>query len=152
MLSKRAKYGLNALVELARARDEGPLSAAVIAERAHVPGKFLEAILLDLRHAGVISTTRGRSGGHRLRKDPAEVNMADVLRLFDGAIGLVPCVTRNYYERCEECVDEHTCGIRDVFAEIRSASVELLKNATLADVLRRERKLVLAKNRKRTAR
>ncbi len=149
MLSKRAKYGLNALVELARARDEGHLSAATIAARANVPGKFLEAILLDLRHAGVISSTRGRTGGHWLRKHPEEVNMADVLRLFDGAIGLVPCVTRNYYERCEECVDELTCGIRDVFAEIRSASVEMLKNATLADLLVREKRLATAAKRKR---
>lgn len=132
---------MNALVELARASGNGPLSAAVIAERAHVPGKFLEAILLDLRHAGVISTTRGRGGGHRLRRSPDEVNMADVVRLFDGAIGLLPCVTHNYYERCDECVDEATCGIRDVFMQIRAASVDLLKNATLADVLQREQRL-----------
>ena len=141
MLSKRAKYALNALVELARDKDEGPLSAAALAERANVPGKFLEAILLDLRHAGIISSTRGRAGGHRLRKAPEEVSMAEILRLFDGAIGLVPCVTHNYYERCDECVDEATCGIRDVFTDIRTASVELLKAATLADVLRREKRL-----------
>lgn len=141
VLSKRSKYAINALVELARAREEGPLSAAEIAKRARVPAKFLEAILLDLRHAGVISSTRGRSGGHRLRKAPDEVSMAEVLRLFDGAIGLVPCVTHHYYERCDECVDERTCGIRDVFAQVRLASVELLKKATLADVLRREKRL-----------
>jgi Rrf2 family protein len=150
MLSKRAKYALNALVELARARSEGPLSAAAIAERAHVPGKFLEAILLDLRHAGIISSTRGRTGGHRLRVAPEEVDMASVLRLFDGAIGLVPCVTHNYYERCEECLDEATCGIRDVFAQIRAASVELLKSATLADVLVREKRLTRSRARRRT--
>lgn len=151
MLSKRAKYGLNALVELARRKDEGPLSAAVLAKRANVPGKFLEAILLDLRHAGIISSARGRAGGHRLRKPPEDVNMAEVLRLFDGAIGLVPCVTHTYYERCEECVDEATCGIRDVFQEIRAASVELLKHATLADVLDREgrlRKRIVRRRRK----
>ena len=132
MLSKRAKYALNALVELARSQEEGSLSAADLAERAHVPGKFLEAILLQLRHAGIITSTRGRNGGHRLRKDPTEVTMAEVLRLFDGAIGLVGCVTYNYYERCEECVDEATCGVRDVFNEIRTASVELLRKATIA--------------------
>jgi Rrf2 family protein len=150
MLSKRAKYALNALVELARAREEGPLSASAIAERAHVPGKFLEAILLDLRHAGIIASTRGRTGGHRLSRDPGKVDMASVLRLFDGAIGLVPCVTYTYYERCEECVDEATCGIRDVFAEIRTASVERLKSATLADVLKREQRLARSRTRRRT--
>jgi Rrf2 family protein len=141
MLSKRAKYGLNALRELAQAREEGPLSAALIAERARVPAKFLEAILVDLNRAGIVSSRKGRGGGHQLKRPPEEVRMTDVLRLFDGAIGLVPCVTHNYYERCDECVDEATCGIRDVFASIRAATVELLKNATLADILQRERRL-----------
>ncbi len=148
MLSKRTKYALNALLVLARHTDAGPMSASVLADRARVPAKFLEAILLDLRHAGIITSTRGRTGGHRLRRPPEEVTMAEVLRLFDGAIGLVPCVTFNYYERCEECVDESTCGIRDVFADIRTASVELLKNATLADTLRREDRLLAAARRK----
>lgn len=80
MLSKRAKYGLNALVELARAREEGPLSAATIASRAHVPGKFLEAILLDLRHAGMISSTKG--SGTRSIRDPM------CYRSVDGSFGV----------------------------------------------------------------
>ena len=67
--------------------------------------------------------------------------MSDVMRLFDGAIGLVPCVTHDYYERCEECVDEATCAVRDVFLAIRAATVEMLKNATLADLLEREQRL-----------
>ncbi|MBK9420077.1 MAG: Rrf2 family transcriptional regulator [Flavobacteriales bacterium] len=141
MISKRAKYALNALRELARDEKGGPLSAAIIAERGHIPVKFLEAILLDLNRAGIILSKRGRNGGHVLRKPATEIQMAEVLRLFDGAIGLVPCVTYNYYERCEECVDEETCGIRDVFVGIRAATVKLLQSATLADVLKRERKL-----------
>ena len=141
VLSKRAKYGLNALVELARAGDKIALSAAEIARRAHVPGKFLEAILLDLNRAGIVSSRKGRGGGHRLRRRPEEVHMAEVLRLFDGAIGLVPCVTHDYYERCDECRDEAVCGVRDVFLEVRSAAVEVLKSATLADVLVREKRL-----------
>ncbi|MBK7271127.1 MAG: Rrf2 family transcriptional regulator [Flavobacteriales bacterium] len=130
MLSKRAKYALNALVELARARGEGPLSAAIIAERAGVPRKFLEAILVELRNAGIVSSRKGRGGGHVLGKAPADVHMAEILRLFDGAIGLLPCVTHQFYARCEECRDEAVCGIRDVFMEVRQASVELLKKAT----------------------
>lgn len=141
MLSKRTKYALNALVELARAPDEGPMPAAVLAERAGVPAKFLEAILSELNRGGIVESTRGRYGGHRLRLPPQEVHMAEVVRLFDGAIGLVPCVTFNYYERCEECTDEAICGLRDVFQEIRDASVALLKQATLADVLAREKRL-----------
>lgn len=138
MLSKRAKYALNALVQLAKSRDEGPLSAAELAVRAAVPRKFLEAILVELRNAGLVSSRKGRSGGHVLRRPPREIHMAEVIRLFDGAIGLVPCVTHRYYERCEECVDEKTCGIRDVFMEVREATVRLLKKATLADVIKRE--------------
>lgn len=141
MLSKRTKYALNALTHLAKARKEGPLSAAELADRAGVPRKFLEAILVDLRNAGLITSKRGRSGGHALRKAPKEIHMAEVIRLFDGAIGLVPCVTHNYYERCEECVDEQACGIRDVFVEVREATVRMLKKATLADVIAREGRL-----------
>lgn len=141
MLSKRAKYALNALRELARAYQSGPLTAAVIAERGRIPVKFLEAILLDLNRAHIISSKRGRGGGHELRRAPRDIQMAEVLRLFDGAIGLVPCVTHNYYQRCDECVDEETCGIRDVFVTIRAATLDLLKAATLADVLEREERL-----------
>lgn len=141
MLSKRAKYGLSALRELARARDTGWTSAATIAQRARVPGKYLEAILLDLGKAGIIISRKGRGGGHQLQRAPEDLHMAEVLRLFDGAIGLIPCVTYNYYERCEECIDEATCGIRDVFSDIRAVTVERLKSATLADVLAREERL-----------
>ena len=141
MLSKRAKYALNALVVLARVQNEGPLSAADIAQRAHVPVKFLEAILLDLRKAGIIASRKGRSGGHQLLKAPEEINAAEVFRLFDGAIALVPCATQNYYERCDECVDEATCGMREVFLEVRAATVEMLKRSTIADLLNRERRL-----------
>ncbi len=141
MLSKRAKYALNALLELAKAQKEGPLSAATLAARARVPVKFLEAILVDLRNAGLITSRRGRTGGHSLRKAAAEIHMAELVRLFDGAIGLVPCVTHTYYEKCEECVDEASCGIRDVFLEVREATVRMMKKATLADILARERKL-----------
>lgn len=141
MLSKRAKYALNALVQLAKAREEGPLSAGELSIRAGVPRKFLEAILVELRNAGLIISKKGRSGGHALRLAPKEIHMAEVIRLFDGAIGLVPCVTHRYYERCEECVDEGTCGIRDVFMEVREATVRMLKRATLADVMKREERL-----------
>lgn len=141
MLSKRSKYALNALLELARSHGGGPRSSADIAEAAHVPRKFLEAILLELRNAGIVASHKGRAGGHQLRKEPKEVHMADVLRLFDGAIALVPCVTHDYYERCEECTDEATCPVRDVFAAIRAASVQMLKTATLEDLLARENRL-----------
>jgi Rrf2 family protein len=149
MLSKRAKYALNALMELARAVDEGPMTAAAIAKRARVPAKFLEAILLDLRKAGMIESRKGRSGGHLLCLPPERINAAEVFRLFDGPIALVPCATHNYYERCEECIDEATCGIRQVFLEVRAATVDRLKDATIADLLAREASLRKRHTRKR---
>lgn len=149
MLSKRAKYALNALVELAKAQEEGPLSASVLAGRANVPAKFLEAILVDLRKAGIIASHKGRRGGHVLRRSPAEITTVEVLRLFDGAIALVPCATHTYYERCEECTDEAVCGIRDVFLQVRAETVRLLKEATLAGIVEREARLKARRRRKR---
>lgn len=139
MLNKRTKYGLNALLVLAR--EGGPLTAAVIAERAHVPVKFLEAILVELRDAGMIGTRKGRGGGHELIMRPEAIAMTDVVRLFNGAIALAPCVSLNFYERCEECVDEATCAVRDVLLAVRIETVRMLGGATLADLLERERKL-----------
>lgn len=141
MLNKRTKYGIHALLVLARATDEGPLSAAVIAKRAHVPAKFLEAILVDLRKAGITDTVKGRGGGHRLLRDPKAIEMTELLRLFNGAIALVPCVSMKFYARCEECADEATCAVRDVFLAVRIATVKMLKAATLADMLKREDRL-----------
>lgn len=138
MLSKKAKYALNALVKLARHYDEGPLLISDIARSENIPKKFLEAILLDLKNNGVLSSKKGRGGGYYLLKDPKDVNMAEVIRLFDGALALLPCVTYKYYERCEECHDEKTCGIRRVMKAVRDETVNILKNNSLADIVAQE--------------
>lgn len=146
MLSKKAKYAINALVYLAR-HNKGaePIQISTIAASEHIPRKFLEAILLDLKNAGMLNSKKGKAGGYYLQKSAEEINIADVLRLFDGAIALIPCVAHLYYARCEECTDEATCGIRDVFAEVRAESVKMLKSATLAEIVRREQALEAAK-------
>lgn len=141
MLSKKAKYAINALVYLGKRYEQGPILIAQIAEAQHIPQKFLESILLDLKNAGILNSKKGKGGGYYLMRDPEVVNMADVMRLFDGAIAFLPCVTYKYYERCEECKDEATCGIRDVFKEVRDATVEILKSATLAAIIAREDRL-----------
>lgn len=141
MLSKKAKYAINALVYLGKRYEQGPILIAQIAEAQHIPQKFLESILLDLKNAGILNSKKGKGGGYYLMRDPEAVNMADVMRLFDGAIAFLPCVTFKYYERCEECKDEATCGIRDVFKEVRDATVEILKSATLAAIIAREDRL-----------
>ena len=142
MISKKAKYAINALVHLAKRKDEGPILISDIAKSEHIPQKFLEAILLDLRKAGILASKKGKGGGYYLLKSTKEINMAEVVRLFDGAIALLPCVAHKYYERCEECKDEQTCGIRDIFSDVRIKTVELLKKATLAEIVKRENKLV----------
>lgn len=141
MISKKTKYAINALVHLAKRKDEGPILISDIAEAEHIPQKFLESILLDLKKAAILASKKGKGGGYYLLKDPKEVNLADVMRLFDGPIALLPCVSYLYYERCEECKDEETCGQRDVFLEVRNKTVQLLKKATLTEIIRREKKL-----------
>lgn len=141
MLSKKAKYAINALVYLAKKRDDGPILISHISEHENIPKKFLESILLDLKNAGILNSKKGKGGGYYLLKEPTEVNLADIMRLFDGAIAFLPCVTYRYYERCEECLDEETCGIRDVFQDVRDESVKILKASTLENIIEREDRL-----------
>ena len=149
MLSKKSKYAINALVYLARqARedDHRKVQISEISEAQNIPRKFLESILLDLKNNGILGSKMGRGGGYYLRKSPAEVNLAEVYRIFDGAIGLLPCVTYQYYEKCEECRDEETCGIREAILEVRNKTVEILKNNTLEAILQTEdRKMAIRK-------
>jgi Rrf2 family protein len=135
MLSKKSKYAINALVNLAKKFDKGPVLISEISEEEKIPKKFLEAILLDLRNAGILNSKKGKGGGYYLIKKPEEVNLATVIRLFDGAIALLPCVSYRYYERCDECKDEETCGIRHIFKEVRDESVRILKENSLADII-----------------
>ncbi len=142
MLSKKSKYAINALLYISRNKDEGrPILAAEIAEHENIPHKFLEAILLDLKNAGFLRSKRGRKGGYFLNKSPEEISLSTVMRLFDGPIALLPCVSLNYYERCEECKDEKTCGIRAVFLMIRDQTLRTLEENSMAAILRREEEL-----------
>ena len=144
MLSKKTKYAINALVYLAKGKRGEAIQISRIAESEHISRKFLEAILLALKNAGVLSSKKGMAGGYYLLMEPAEINIADVMRLFEGPIALLPCVSHKYYERCEECKDETTCGIRNVFAEIRNETVNHLKKATIQNILDRENILEVA--------
>lgn len=141
MLSKKTKYAINALVYLAKMPPKQPVLISEIAEKEHIPKKFLETILLDMRNAGILNSKKGKGGGYYLIKKPEEVNLAEIIRYFDGAIGLLPCVTHKYYEKCDECVDENTCGIRMAFLQIRNETVELLKKDTLQKLIENEKNL-----------
>lgn len=141
MLSKKTKYAINALVYIAKNIDEQPISVRRISEEQNISLKFLESILTELKNARILNSKKGKYGGYSLNGTPEEIHMAKIVRLFDGAIALLPCVTYQYYERCEECIDEETCGIRQVAMEIRNETVKRLKAATLADIVKREKKL-----------
>lgn len=138
MLSKKAKYALKALQVLAEEYKNGPLLIASIAEKQHIPKKFLEVILLALKNDGILGSKKGQGGGYYLIKDPAEVMMVQVIRTIDGPIALIPCVSEKFYEKCDECEDEVTCGIRNVAQEVREATIKILGETSLADVLKRE--------------
>lgn len=145
MLSKKCKYAIHALVHMAKTPEEKFLIKD-ISEACSIPKKFLEAILLDLKRAGILGSKQGKGGGYFLRKKPVEVNLADIVRLFDGAIAVVPCATHKFYEPCQECEDEDTCSVRDAFLQIRNATVDLLKADTLDSLVKKELKL---KNKKK---
>ena len=138
MISKKTKYALNALLHLAKESGKGPILISTIAEQENIPQKFLETILLELKNAGILASKKGKGGGYYLRKKPEDVDLAEIIRLFDGAIALLPCVTFRFYERCEECKDEETCAIREVFKKVRDESVRIFKNHSLKDLVDRE--------------
>lgn len=141
MLSKKTKYAISALVTLARQEKDNPMLISKIASESNVPKKFLEQILLELRNAGLLKSKKGAGGGYYLGKSAEEIKLVQVLRLTGGPIALLPCVSLNFYEKCEECADEETCGIRDVFIGVRDAALEILTNTSVADVIQKENKL-----------
>lgn len=138
MLSKKTRYALKALVILGKNFGQAPMQISRIASEEHIPKKFLEQILLDLRNAGLLYSKKGAGGGYGLVKDPAEIHVAQVLRLTGGPIALLPCVSLNFYQKCDECISEETCGVRDVFLDVRNATLKILSETSIADLIRRE--------------
>ncbi|NCP02955.1 MAG: Rrf2 family transcriptional regulator [Deltaproteobacteria bacterium] len=139
MLSKKTKYGLQALLILARDYGTGPLLIADLAEKEQIPKKFLELILLQLKNAGILGSRKGKGGGYFLAKDPAQITMGDAMRVLEGPLAPVPCVSESAYQKCDECQDENSCGIRLVMKDVRDAMVEILDHASLKGVLQRSR-------------
>ena len=136
-LSRRSEYGLRALTDLVRHDGEGPVALAVLAQRNNLPTKFLEQIMATLKHGGVVRTTLGAHGGYALAADASTVTIGRVVRLLDGALAPLPCVSLRYYSRCS-CPDEGTCALRDVMIDVRDAMLEILDKETLADLAARE--------------
>ena len=144
MISKKCKYAIHALVYMGKEPQE-KFWIKDVSVACRIPKKFLEGILLDLKRAGILGSKQGKGGGYFMRRQPAEVNLAEVVRLFDGAIAAVPCATYKFYESCPECEDEETCTVRDAFLQVRNATVELLKANTLEDLVKKEGELKTSK-------
>jgi Rrf2 family protein len=135
MISQKAKYALRALVALARAR-EGSLTTSEIAAKHRIPRKFLEQILVELKRNGMVQSRRGAAGGYALLKPADTITFGQVLRLIDGPLAPVPCLSRVAYRRCTDCLDEETCEIRRVFARLALSARAVLDQTTIADALR----------------
>jgi Rrf2 family protein len=134
MLSKKAKYALKALLYLTKKADKGLVLISDIATEERIPRKFLEAILVDLKTHGVLQSTRGKNGGYALAKDPAQVSVGNVIRMIDGPLAPIPCVSHLYYRKCDECIDEETCEIRLVMKQVRDATAAILDTTYLTDL------------------
>jgi Rrf2 family protein len=139
MLSQKARYALHALIALADAGG-GPLVIADVAERARIPRKFLEQILLDLKRRGIVRSLRGRTGGYELARAPKDISFAEIIRTIDGPLALAPCVSATAYHKCVDCYDEATCAIRKVLMAARDATASVLESRNLAGATKARRR------------
>lgn len=133
MISKKTQYGLKALSYMAQRENQGPILIADISVDQKIPIKFLEAILLDLKKAGLLESKKGKGGGYYFALPPGQIKVATVIRLLDGPIAMLPCASLNFYKKCEDC-NELTCGLNHLMKEVRDASLAILENRTVADL------------------
>jgi Rrf2 family protein len=134
MLNKKTQYAFKALEYLAEHRDQGPILISEIAERKHIPLKFLENILLELKKEGILDSKKGKGGGYFLKLAPSKIPLARIIRKIDGPIAMLPCVSLYFYERCADC-DEQNCGLHDVMILVRDANLKILEKKTVADLV-----------------
>lgn len=135
MITQKSKYALRALLALAARSDGGPMMISEIAEQEVIPRKFLEQILLELKRAGLVASRRGKAGGYLLLRRAETVTFGEVLRLIDGPLAPLPCLSKMAYRRCGDCASEAACKLRKVFARVADATRDILDRTTLADVL-----------------
>ncbi len=135
MISQRARYAFKALIVLARAGSAG-MQIRDIAEQEQIPRKFLEQILLSMKAGGLITSRRGREGGYALLKDAEAISLGSVLRMIDGPIAPLPCLSKTAYRKCDDCPSEELCGVRAGFAEAYEASLRVLEVTTIAQAMK----------------
>ena len=134
MLSKKTKYGIKALTFLGRQENRTPVAIATISKSENISLKFLESILLTLRKNGILGSKKGKGGGYYLLKSPSEIPMTDVMRILEGPISMVPCVSLNFYEKCADCPDENACAVHNLMMQVRDNTLDIFRNTSLADL------------------
>jgi len=135
MLSKKTKYGIKALTFIARRKNNQPVQIAAIAESENISQKFLESILLTLRKGGFLGSKKGKGGGYYLLKEPKDIKIAPIMRILEGPIAMVPCVSLNFYEKCADCPDENACAVHNLMIEVRDSTLNIFNNKSLADLI-----------------
>lgn len=138
MISKKTKYGIKALAYLAKQDSRKPVQTAEIALKESISQKFLESILLSLRKGGFLGAKKGKGGGYYLLKEPEDIKMVHVIRLLEGPIAMIPCVSLNFYEKCDDCPDELGCSVNALMLQVRDSTLEVLGRNTLADIAQKE--------------
>jgi Rrf2 family protein len=135
MLTAKGKYGLKALVHLSSLAAGETAQAVDIAEANNIPKKFLDAILGELRNAGVVHSKKGPGGGYMLARPPSEIKLGYVIRTLDGPLAPIACASRTAYQPCDDCADVNACAVRLTMAKVRDAMSDILDRLTLADML-----------------
>ncbi len=135
MLTAKGKYGLKALVHLATLKSGETTQAIHIAQAHNIPKKFLDAILGDLRHAGIVFSTKGPGGGYKLARAPKDIKIGQVIRAIDGPLAPIACASRTAYQPCRDCKSVKTCAVRLMMTEVRDAMSDVLDRLTIADMV-----------------
>lgn len=133
MLSNKAQYAFRALTLLVDRYNAGPVLISEIAKKKKIPLKFLENILLELKKAGILESKKGKGGGYYIRQHPSKTTIASIVRIVDGPIAMLPCVSLYFYEKCRNC-DERNCGLHDIMENVRDATLGILEKRTLNDL------------------
>ena len=134
MLSQKAQYAFRALTHLVDRYNQGPVLISEIAIKKRIPLKFLENILLQLKNEGILESKKGKGGGYSIKDLPSKTPIAKVMRIVDGPIALLPCVSLYFFDKCKNC-DEYNCGLHDMMEEVRDATLNILENRTLQDLV-----------------
>ena len=138
MLTKKAYYAFQALTHLVERYNQGPILISEISEQRKIPLKFLENILLELKNANILDSKKGKGGGYFLREEPSKTRLATIMRIIDGPISMLPCVSLYFYRRCNNC-NEDFCGLHQTMEKVRDATLAILENSTLADLILKDK-------------